>query len=381
MRWCHRESTAAGPVQRPSRADRDGRASLALLTVGTVLAPAAGATPLPRRPHPHRRPWPITVTLQTVPALKGIRLSWDGQVLVTDASGRASVTAEHNFSQHSVTVLDRAVDTPTQRYRFLRWAGQRDPWQAFRTTVTALPQRANYTITAGFSVQYPVSATFVDEQHRTVDPAPISTATIRTDTGAVLGLPTSGPIWLDGLTPVYAGSVLHVQPATYSVQSVTVSGGNTVDQGRQRFQPADRQPLVVETKFFDLTVRAHDILRRTRTGKAAVVTFPDGSTRRVAFGPAGYATLTDVPRGHYSVDLDGTGSTLPAQVNLSRDAAVDVAVATRGSLVALALAGLGLAVGLVLLGGRRRGLGRALVTSGWTRLRLLAGRTPEQARS
>jgi hypothetical protein len=366
-------SSRAGrrPLTRAGRSPltRAAGAALGLLLAQALLAPAAGATPLPRRPHPHRKPWPVTVTVQTVPALAGLRFGWDGQTLVTDAAGRVSVTAEHNFVMHSLSVLDQVVQSPSRRYRFVRWAGQRDPRQAFQTTVSGLPQRANYTITAGFSVQYPVTARFVDEQQRPVDPARISSATVRTGTGAIIALPVSGPVWLDGLTPFYAGSTLHARPATYSVQSVMVSGGNTVDAGQQTFRPTDQRPLVVETKFFDLTVRAHDILRGRRTGKGATVTFPDGSRRTVAFGPGGSTTLTELPRGRYTVDLDGAGSTVPSQVNLSRAAVVDVAVATRGDLVAMALAGLGLAVGLVLFGGRRRGLPRALVTSGWTRLR------------
>ena len=46
---------------------------------------------------------------------------------------------------------------------FLRWAGQRDPNQAFRPTVNGLPMRADYTVTASFATACPVSPRLVEE--------------------------------------------------------------------------------------------------------------------------------------------------------------------------------------------------------------------------
>jgi hypothetical protein len=314
----------------------------------------------------------VTVTVQTVPAMAGIRFSWDGTTLTTDAAGRAAVTAEHNFAGHTLTVVDRAVDKPGRRYLFTRWAGQRDPEQGFRTTVTGLPQRTNYTVTAGFAVLYPVAATFVDQDARPVDPARISSASLRDDTGGTVQLPSRGTIWLNGIVPVYGADTLHARRATYSVQSVTVSGANIVDMGRQRYVPSSGRSLVISTKFFDLTVRAHDLLRHASTGRGAVVTFPDGSTRQVPFGADGSGTLRGIPRGVYLVAVPGSGSSLTSRVMLSRDVDVDVPVATRWNILLLAGAALALAGGLVLFGGRQRRLLRAIGTSTWTHVRTVA---------
>jgi hypothetical protein len=301
--------------------------------------------------------------VQTAPVLEGMRFSWDGTVLTTDRLGRLSITAEHNFALHTLVALDPVVSKPQQHYRFVRWAGQRDPAQAFRPTVKSLPMRENYTVTAGYSVQYPVTPHFVDQQSRPVDPSRISSVTVRTDTGTVVPMPAVGTIWLDGTLPRYRGSSLDIREASYSVQTVMVSGTNTVDVGQQTFRPAKTSEVVVTAKFFDLTVRAHDLLYHGNAGHSAQVQFPDGSIHTVVFGPDGSGTLSNLPRGVYNVDLKGAGTAIPAQVTLSRTTAVDLVVATRSDVATLGSAGLGVAAGLLLFGRGRRGLFRALATT------------------
>ena len=67
------------------------------------------------------------------------------------------VTEQHNFSAHTLTLADTKLSASGRRYTFVRWAGQRDPDQAFRPTVQGLPMRADYTVTASFAVMCPVS--------------------------------------------------------------------------------------------------------------------------------------------------------------------------------------------------------------------------------
>ena len=49
----------------------------------------------------------------------------------------AAVTEQHNFSAHTLTAADTQLSASGRRYTFVRWAGQRDPDQAF-----ARPSRA-----------------------------------------------------------------------------------------------------------------------------------------------------------------------------------------------------------------------------------------------
>jgi hypothetical protein len=338
--------------------------ALAVLVVGTlvaalVAAPAAAVTPPPKQPHPHRKPWPITITVQTVPAMPNIRFTMDGTALTTDAQGRAAFTREHNFQQHTLTLLDTAVNGADRRYRFTRWAGQRDPNQAFRTTVTGLPMRASYTVTAAFTVQYPVSARFVNQSGVNLDLAEISAVKIRADGGNMLDLPTSGVVWLDGQEPTYRKSTLQIHDVSYSLQSVLVNGTNVVDAGKQRFQPAAATNPTFVAQFHDLTIRAHDALFGGPSGTVVKVTYPDGTVHTVPFGTGRLATLDNLPRGQYTVDVPTKGGVaFSQQLRLSRAGQVDVTVVSRADQLVVALALLVLALGLLIVGRLRRAIVR-----------------------
>ena len=342
---------------------RLARLSAALILLGLfqatsavpVLATPALATPAPKRPHPHRKPWPITLTVRTVPALAGIRIRLDDRTLLTDARGQAKFTEEHNFAPHTLRLLDGSRALTDRRFRFVRWAGQRDPNQAFGGTVTGLPMRQNYTVTAAFAVQRPVVISLLNLQGKAVDGARVSAVTLRSGRNGQVSVPASGRLWLDSIVPVYRNSAIALEPETYSLTNVMVGGTNTVDAGRQKFVPASDATPVFRTKFFNLTVTAHDLLFGGATGEAARVTYPDGSVHTVPFGPGGRVTIADLPRGGYQVTVIGGGTPLPSALVLSRDTPLDLPVATHRDYLAIGSALALIMAVLVLIGrGRRR---------------------------
>src|SRR6476619_5200929 len=107
-------------------------AALAIITAGN-LPTAVLASPLPPRaasvavgssPSAPGDPvnHPVTLVVNTVPALPGMRLSMDGATVVTDASGRATITQDRNLDAHTLTLLDTTAEAAGQRYAFARWA-------------------------------------------------------------------------------------------------------------------------------------------------------------------------------------------------------------------------------------------------------------------
>jgi len=326
-------------------------AAFLLVVVTTQAADAA----VPRRPHPHRKPWPITLTVRTVPPVPDVRVWFDGRTARTDKNGLATFTEQHNFRPHTLKLLDTSVAGSDQRLRFVRWAGQRDPNQAFRTTVTGLPMRVSYTVTAAFAVQYPVAPKLVDRAGAAVDPDRVSVVRIRSTTGALLDVPVSGRIWLDGVVPVYRGRSIGLREEKYSLQSVLVSGTNTVDAGQVSFRPVQNRSPVFVAKFFTLSVSAHDLLFKNPAGRAARITYPDGTLHTVPFDAHDQVTLRGLPRGPYVVSLDGGGTPLTKELILSRDTHVDLPVATHRDYAALGGSMLGILLGLLLVGrGRQR---------------------------
>lgn len=340
-------------------------AALVAAAVTALPVPATAGPPLAvpevataNRPHPHRKPWPVTLTVRTLPAIRGIRLTLDGVQRVTDANGVASWTQPHNYSLHVLALRDSGVDGADRRYRFARWAGQRDPGQAFRTTVTGLPMRRDYTVDAAFTVQYPVRASFVDQAGKPIDTTTISGVRVKSDDGQTLAFPTDGPIWLDGTRLSYNRSVLAEADVTYSLQSIMVHGTNVVDAGRQKFVPAKSPTVTFTGQFHDLTVRAHDAMLGSAAGQSAQVTYPDGSVATVAFGADHSVTLRHLPRGSYQVSVVGPAIVMSDQFTLSRDHVSDVAVLSRLDEIVLGVAAVAVAIGLLLVG--RAGVRRLL---------------------
>ncbi|MFI8911371.1 hypothetical protein ACIGW4_07090 [Streptomyces sp. NPDC053513] len=300
---------------------------------------------------------PVTVTFRTVPAVPGVRLVFAGAALVTGADGTVSYTGARTAAPQSLRLLDTSIDTPDARYRFTRWAGQRDPDQTFRPRVDGLPLRADYTVTAGFTVQYPVTASFTDQHGTPLDRSLISAVEVRGSDARVTDLSVTGTTWLDGVQPVFRDSRLTPVPVDYTLRSLVYDGAQLADAGRQGFRPGTDRHLTFTGNFHDLTVTAHDALFGSATGDEATVTGPGGKVRAVALGPDHTAVLTHLPRGRYTVEVKAAGgSTSPREIQLSQAVTADVTVISRADVlllggVALLLVGLPIAVRLGL---RRR---------------------------
>lgn len=346
-------------------------------STGKTTASTTKTTPAPKRPHPHgnrtttpakrphpkRKPWPVTVTVQTIPAVPGIAFTFDGQRLVTNAAGTASYTREHDLRSHSLSLLTTALDTPQQHLQFARWAGQRNPDDTYLTKVTGLPMRQAYTVTAAFSVQFPVSAQFTDQHGEPIGRSRISGVRLRGDSGQLVQLPTSGTVWLTGLTPKSVKGALGLAPVSYSLQQLTVDGAQVADAGKQTISPssgatrARHGAVVLVGQFHDLTVTAHDALFSQATGSTAYITGPDGTTRQVPLTAGHSVTLTGLPRGHYSVSVRaGGGIVVDQQIELSQDHTSDISVISDEDLGTMG-GSLALIAGVLLLG-RLRGLGQ-----------------------
>ncbi|MBX6749942.1 MAG: hypothetical protein IRY85_09805 [Micromonosporaceae bacterium] len=333
-----------------TRFRRLAAAVVSAVIAGLVGQPVYGAPATTDLAASQQRPW-VTVTVQTVPALAGVRMRFDQWSMVTDSQGRASVTVAHNFASHTLELIDTTVTAADRRYEFIRWAGQRDPDQAFLPTLTGLPTRMNYTITAAFSVHFPVMTTFLDEEGQSVRPSEVTSVQLRSDAGKAVDLTPGETTWVLGVMPSYARGVIHLSDVSYSVYSVIVRGSNVVDAGRLRFDPSTGRDLVITIPFHRLTVTTRDALFGRPSGSAVRVTGPDGVTHNVGLREDGSAVIARLPRGKYLVDLKGAdGIVMSREVSISRDIEVEIVVVGWLDLVVVILFGLALAIGLLLVG-------------------------------
>lgn len=350
-----------------------GTPIVASLSVGMAAWPAA-AVPA-RLEGPARaalQPWPVTITIRTVPALPGVRFLFDGEALVTGPQGATFFTEQHNFSAHTLSLTQTQVEFPGRRYTFVRWAGQRDPNQAFRPMVHGLPMRADYTITASFAIACRVSPRLVEQDGAALPARQVSRITLRNSLGQVTAMRPSGTTWLPCAWPVYRDSLLSSRDIWYTVQSMLVGGGNVVHAGVARFMPSQTPHPKLTGFFYTLTITAHDALLGGAMGSYALLTMPDRTVRRVELGSEHTATVSNLPTGTYRVQVKaGSASISPQTVRLSRDETANpAAVSVTDTAVICGALVAGLALVPLLSRTRRRRLrvlarrSRGLVRSG-----------------
>lgn len=318
-------------------------ALLALLAALSVAVPAAASTAAPgpasrlvsvaSRTVGSPQPWPVTITIRTVPALPGIRFLFDGSPLVTGPQGTTSFTERHNFDPHALQLTQTRLSLGQRQYEFARWAGQRDPNQAFRPTVTGLPMRADYTVTASFSVTCQVRPRLVQQDGAPLSPGMVSHIGLRSSLGQSATLAPSGTSWLPCARPVYRDSQLYSRDVGYSVQEMLVDGTNVVHAGVQRFSPIHTPAPTVTGYFYALTITAHDALFGDAIGSYALLTMPDQAVRKVMLGHAHTATVANLPEGNYRVQVKANGADIPAlDVHLSKDQTANLAAVSHADL-------------------------------------------------
>ena len=246
----------------------------------------------------------------------------------------ASFTERHNFSSHTLALAQTEVSVSGRRYTFLRWAGQRDPDQAFRPTVHGLPMRADYSVTASFAVACPVTPRLVEQDGTPLPAVQVSQITLLSSLGQTATLSPSGTTWLPCASPVYRDSRLSSHSVQYSVQSVVVGGTNVVHAGVERFSPGQTPEPRLTGFFYALTITAHDAMLGSALGSYALLTMPDRTVRRVELGPRHTATVGDLPLGDYQVQVKAGSATVSAvTVHLSRDETANLPAMSRTDIV------------------------------------------------
>jgi hypothetical protein len=155
--------------------------------------------------------------------------------------------------------------------------------------------------------------------------------------------------------PVYRGSLLASTDLQYSVQSMLVSGTNTVHVGVERFKPSRTPNPELTGYFYALTITAHDAIFGGAVGGYALLTMPDRTVRRIPLGPGHVATVSNLPQGNYQVQIKARGASVSAQTfRLSKDQTANLAAVTRGDIALVGGALLAGLVGIPLLSRTRR---------------------------
>ena len=295
------------------RGERRRRAAglAAILAAAVVLSGQAGGSTAQ-----------AATEVQAVPALPGLRLSFEGQRLQTDAGGLVVVPTD---DRRALRAGLRGLDTPLRHGVRARFSG----WRRGRLT---------------FRLLYDVHPAFVNTTGRRVDPKRIATITLAGPAGARLVLRGAGAHWIPGNRIVPIGRRPVSRPLAWAVESVTAAGTNVVTRSQQKLVPSRQRHPRIRVRFYSLRFAAQDALLRRSIGSAITLRYPNGHEERHTLGHDGALTLHALPRGLYHVRLQAPGMAAAWPVALSRDQKLEVSVISYldvalvfGALTAIAL--------------------------------------------
>ena len=281
------------------------------------------------------------ISVNTIPRVAGFTFTWRGAAYTTASDGTVKLPTSPQTCD-----LSPDFEAHTQPIGLLggRSRGVFAQWK----------RRSASEYTAAFRVEYSVSLTYIDLQKRPMAPAKLESVRLKSSLGSHLDMKPGDTVWLTGtrVVPQPGGRV--TKRVYWTVDTVKVLGVNVVVSGRDKFFPDRNSRPTAHLLFFNATFRAHDLLFGFGTGSGVKLKFPNDKIEKYRFGKNHRLNVDHLPRGDYKVTPIAPGLALSSPVAITRNQFVDVKVLSYLDILVLSLAGLALAVGLVLLGRRSR---------------------------
>jgi hypothetical protein len=287
---------------------------------------------------------PALIEIHTTPALSGLKFKLDNQIFSSDDYGVARIEVEKAGTYHLEPLPVELKDGNIQM-NFGRWGDE--VFQPSREIVVPLKK----SLEIGFEVSYLVSQTFVDLDDRAVDPARISSITLKGSNGTTYTFEDNEPHWLPAGRVIRLNNGLEETRILYSIIGVVIDGSNVVSQAQQRFyvNPDDVWP--VKLLLYKAHFTAQDALFGFPIGSGIEMEYPDGDVQSYSFDPVEGYTIEGLARGIYRVKVTGADGYAPlTPIALSRDQNVELMVFSYIDIGVLLSIGLLLSVGLLLFG-------------------------------
>ncbi len=287
---------------------------------------------------------PSTVHIQTIPALAGITFQMAGRQFQSGPDGSATIQIEQ-AGQYRLDILLDKFNDPSQEVEFGRWSTE--SYQPSREV--NVPGAG--VIQVGINIYHKVSMKFVDLDGYPVDPARISSTSIRSVQGDVFTLNSGDTTWLPASRTARRQSGLEETDLLYSINSVLIDGSNVVNSAQQRFLARSDDTWTITLLLYSLNITVRDGLFASPIGKSIDVAFPNGQIKNYILDHSGNLQIHALARGIYHVSIlgvKGLGTTTP--VALSRNQVVKLKIVTRMDLVIVGMVSLCFALGLLVYG-------------------------------
>jgi hypothetical protein len=110
----------------------------------------------------------------------------------------------------------------------------------------------------------------------------------------------------------------------YTVQRVDVDGSNVVQVNEQRFEPSRKTTVVIPLQLHSVHFSTRDMLFGNPVGQAVWLKYPDGHRFKVPLDADGKATVENLARGRYTVQVDAPGLAFERPLVVSRNQYVEL---------------------------------------------------------
>jgi hypothetical protein len=316
------------------------------ISVGVPLPAGARDRPLAH---------PLTLIVQTVPAVAGVILTLDGTRSFVSQPNGLIVADVATRGDHTLS-LTLPHDDDRTRFSFVRWGDE--SFQPDRQ----VRMHENHTLSVGLQVAYRTQVVFADPDGRPLDAARVSNVVFSGPDAEVIKLDDpSAPMWLH--TPLPAKHMgdngLHVVTVPYALSRVDYDGLNVASDGQERYLPTAGGTWVMHLRLYHLTLRAKDALFGTRLSRRVTLTDPSGRQQQLRLDGNGQFSIV-AGRGNYTAHVQAAGFSPLVPIALSRSQTADLSVITPIDLLVLGLTGVAIVAILLAVGRGRQWLLRII---------------------
>ena len=272
---------------------------------------------------------PLLVTFQAGPALPGVSFSIDGKAAVTGSNGKTTL-AVATVGKHVLAVSPPA-DTLTTRIRFDHWYDN--------DTRSSKPVKifADTTVYALFSGSYLTPIVLHNAAGGLLDSKRLGPVMIAAPEGKQIELaPGQTTTWLEVHAPSRALLLGLGQTPRYALDSATYDGVNVANRGDSPFTPGPNKVWSVNLHIYSMQLNVRQPLLGGSIN-AVVVTSASGFQQTIQPDDRGHVTLTDLPRGLYTVRTVGSGVSPGLTVQVTRNQVVQISAFTPIEVAAMIL--------------------------------------------
>ncbi len=290
---------------------------------------------------------PARVAIYTVPPVPYANFKLNNRIYIADENGVADIEV-NTSGLHSLEVLPVSQEhMPSNiKVEFARWND--NVFTAHRQIYFPRTRR----LEAGFLFNYQVNQEFYDSKGELVDPARVSSMTLR-GVGTTYKFDKAGLLWLPAnrLTR-RIGEHLESEDILYYFRDITIDGANVVNKSEQRFHIRPNDIWPIQVLMYSAHFSAQDAVFHFPTGKGIELTYPDGHKEEIFFDSLKSEIMIPyLARGSYNAKVIGVdGSAPPTPIHLSRDQSIELLVFSYVDMGVFLGIGLFISLGLLLYG-------------------------------